>query len=249
MENINSHLVSSIHFLQQRLDSCFQDEVNEHFLFGSSVRGTILPRRVDEDSDIDYMVVFKNEGDYKPATLLNWLRSFVETTYSRSEIYQSHPTIVLELDHIKFELVPAVQSSLWMDSFYIPAPTTGYMKWMPTEPSRLNDLIENANRNYHYQIKRLIRILKYWNVRNDRVYSSYELETFIGNMTFLGCNMMEDYFYYAVRNLPTYSLPQYKCDKVVSFKEKVEGIRDDYYNKGLKSYALMNLKLLLPLPK
>ena len=55
-----SRIATSISTLQTRLNSWFDNEVTKHFRFGSSVRETILPRKVDEGSDIDYMVVFNN---------------------------------------------------------------------------------------------------------------------------------------------------------------------------------------------
>lgn len=100
-------ITTSISTLQSRLNNYFSNDVTKHFRFGSSVRETILPRKVDEGSDIDYMVVFNNQYQYKPATLLEKLRRFANAYYGRSEIYQSSPTMVLELNHIKFELVPA----------------------------------------------------------------------------------------------------------------------------------------------
>lgn len=51
--------------------------LKQHFRFGSSTRGTILPRSMDEQSDIDYMIVF-NENNATPQTYLNRLKTFVE---------------------------------------------------------------------------------------------------------------------------------------------------------------------------
>ena len=248
-ENEKSKIVTSIKNLQGKLTSWFVDEIIEHFRFGSSVRDTILPRKVDEDSDIDYMVVFENEEDYKPITLLNHLRDFVEGKYACSEIYQSFPTIVLELNHIKFELVPAVTSFSFFGNWYnIPAPASNFLDWMKTNPTELNQRINKADSLYHYQIKKLIRLLKYWNVRNGKVYSSYELETYVGKTVFWGCSMLEDYFFYAVKYLPTWSLAQYKHNKVERFKAKVNEIREKYYGNGNKKDALAELYKLFPLP-
>ena len=63
----------SVATLQMRLNSYFGSKLNSHFRFGSSTRGTILPRSMDGHSDIDYMVVFA-EGGYTPQTYLNRLR-------------------------------------------------------------------------------------------------------------------------------------------------------------------------------
>ncbi|MBF0098411.1 MAG: hypothetical protein HQM04_15285, partial [Magnetococcales bacterium] len=97
----------SIKTLRARLDSNLGEKISEQIQFGSSTRGTILPRRMDSESDIDYMVRF-NDSQYTPQTYLNWLKRFALSSYSKSEVLQSNPVIVLELNHIKFELVPAV---------------------------------------------------------------------------------------------------------------------------------------------
>ncbi len=266
MDTLNTHLVAvaralvlssdeltrintSISNLQSKLDSWFVNNLITHFRFGSSTRDTILPRKVDEGSDIDYMVVFENKEEYKPQTLLNRLKTFAEAKYSRSEIYQSHPTIVLELSHIKFELVPAVQPYWWKDSYHIPAPASNYIDWMLTSPAELKKTVDEANNRYHYQIKKLIRLLKYWNVRNGRVYSSYEIEEYVGHLVFMWCTSLEDYLFYAVSYLPsTPSMAQYKRDRIKAFKDKVAEIKKDYYDGGYKNLALDNLKKLLPIP-
>ncbi|WP_328516178.1 SMODS domain-containing nucleotidyltransferase [Ralstonia pseudosolanacearum] len=64
-------------------------------------------RAMDDRSDIDYMVVFSDSGA-TPQTYLNRLKIFVEKRYGSSEIYQSSPTIVLELraantSHLRIE--------------------------------------------------------------------------------------------------------------------------------------------------
>ncbi len=106
----------SIRFVKEKIDSYF-DNVENHFIFGSYTRNTILPRSIDEKSDIDYMVVFEND-DSTPQTYLNRLIKFVKKYYSQSEIKQSHPTIQLELNHITFELVPTIIDVRWLGSSY-----------------------------------------------------------------------------------------------------------------------------------
>ena len=244
----NTHIATSIFTLRSRLSSWFGDSIKKQYQFGSSIRETILPRHGDADSDIDYMVVFDNEFRYKPATMLGQLRRFVENKYSRSEVYQSHPTIVLELSHIKFELVPAYQDYSWSDTYYIPAPASGYIEWMTTNPSEIQNRVKNANNQYNYQIKKLIRLLKYWNALNGKVYSSYKLEEHIASRAFVLCTSLEEFFFDAVRYLPTYGLPQYKIDKVQKLKNKVAEVRKDYYENNFKYRALRELADLLPMP-
>jgi hypothetical protein len=76
---------TSINTIKVRLDSYFSKGIKEQFRFGSSTRGTILPRAMDGNSDIDYMIVFF-EGGYTPQTYLDRLKRFAATYYSSSEI-------------------------------------------------------------------------------------------------------------------------------------------------------------------
>lgn len=122
------HISNSISTIKSRLDYYFGSNISDKKVFGSYVRGTTLPRKADSNSDIDLMVVFKNEDGYKPQTFLNRLKDFAEYYYSTSEIYQSSPTVVLELNHIKFELTPAYVSC---GLYFIP---NGPSKWMYSDP-------------------------------------------------------------------------------------------------------------------
>ena len=92
--------------LSTKLGNYF-DNIASKFVFGSYDRRTILRRSKDSNSDIDFMVCFTDGNEWTPQTLMNRLKRFAEANYSKNEIYQSSPTIVLELSHIKFELVPA----------------------------------------------------------------------------------------------------------------------------------------------
>ncbi|MCY9763514.1 hypothetical protein M5X06_11620 [Paenibacillus alvei] len=106
-DNEKLKINTSISTIKSRIEAYFNDSISEHFAFGLYTRGTMLTRSADMYSDVDYMVIFKNPNNMPPQTLLNHLRAFAEAYYGRSEIKQSHPTMVLELQHIKFELVPA----------------------------------------------------------------------------------------------------------------------------------------------
>lgn len=116
-----SSISASITTLESRLDAYFGSNITERFQFGSNTRGTILPRKADSNSDIDYMVVFDtSDGQKKPQAYLDRLKKFSETKYSTSEISQSNPTIVLSLNHTKFELVPALNNY----GYQIPSPAS-----------------------------------------------------------------------------------------------------------------------------
>lgn len=166
----------SIAAIQKKLNAHFGTQLDRHFVFGSYARGTILPRSMDTNSDIDYMIVF-NDSDLRPQSYLDRLRKFVEINYKKSDIGQSNPTIVLSLNHIKFELVPAVES--WFSGLQIPAKSSDYADWVSTDPTDFNDSLINANKQNKNLTKPLIRLLKYWNASNGYVYESYELEKYV----------------------------------------------------------------------
>ena len=187
---------TSVDTIKSRLTYYFDSSVTEKKLYGSYVRETILPRKADEKSDIDLMVVFSNEYDYKPQTFLNKLKDFAEYYYSRSEIHQSSPTIVLELNHIKFELTPAYVNSYGM--YYIPKNSTD---WMYTDPDGFYSKLAECNKNNSFRIKPIVRLLKHWNIRkNFRDLESFELEKRIAEelmYAYVSCTSYTDYLKYA----------------------------------------------------
>lgn len=167
----------SLRTLRTRLDGFFPGELSKHFIFGSAQRGTMLPRVYDEGSDVDYMVVWQEAG-VRPQTYLDRLRRFVENSYSRSEVKQSSPTIVLMLNHIKFELVPALRS--W-NSFVIPS---GPDNWRPTDPAGFSAGLDQLDRRHSGLIRPTVRIAKTWNAKAGRVFESFDLEQRVAAMNF-----------------------------------------------------------------
>lgn len=232
---------TSIGSLSYRLSSYF-DNIESKFVFGSYDRRTILRRSKDSNSDVDYMVVFSDGSSWKPQTLMNRLKNFAEAKYSRSEIYQSSPTVVLELNHIKFELAPAYNS--W-GMLYIPAPALDYSDWISTYPNTLKDSLNEKNRNNQYLIRKLVRLMKYWNVNNGKVYSSYELEKYIIDKSYWLCSNLKEYFYDAVEGLQTWALPQYKKDKVDKLKEIIAKTKQ-YERDGMPYTAESEIKKAIP---
>jgi hypothetical protein len=178
LERVN--IQRSLSILQTRIAGYFREprsnasEVTRHFAFGSFTRGTMLPRNMDPLSDVDYLIIFAN-SNLKPQSCLDRLRRFVEKHYRKgSEIKQSHPTIILSLNHIRFELVPAIETS-W-NGIQIPVKDSLFFDWSPTNPNEFNAALTDKNRENEDLIKPLIRITKYWNALNDYPFESYALE-------------------------------------------------------------------------
>lgn len=229
-------IITSINTLESRLDSYFGNDLKDKFEFGSYPRVTILPRKVDDDSDVDYMIVFNNSNNYKPQTFLDRLRKFAETKYSTSQIYQSFPTIVLELNHIKFELVPAYSS--W-GTYYIP---DGNGNWMSTYPKDFNAKLTEANNNNYYKVKPIIRLIKHWNVNiNYANLTSYKIEEKIANAMHYNCYSCTSYSDYLTKAFNEIKTLTYdttilnRIDKALS-----------YENDGMPYSALSEIKKVIP---
>lgn len=191
---------TSVDTIKTRLSLYFGEDNIEKKLYGSYVRETILPRKTDERSDVDLMVVFKNPYGYKPQSFLNRLKKFAELYYSQSVIHQSSPSIVLELNHIMFELTPAYISDY--GDYYIPKNST---EWMYTNPDDFHSQLTRCNKNNNYKIKPIVRILKHWNIRkNYRDLESYELEKNIAEKlmyAYFSCISYSDYLKYALEEI------------------------------------------------
>jgi len=231
---------TSINNLSTRLGKHFNN-LHSKFVFGSYDRRTILRRSKDANSDVDFMVVFNDGSDYRPQTLMTRLRTFAESNYTKNEIYQSTPTIVLELGHIKFELAPAYLS--W-GTYYIPAPASSYLDWISTNPNGIKTDLDNKHKDNNYLIRDLIQILKYWNVRNGKVYSSYELERYVLNKSFWFCNNLKEYLYSAVEGLSSWNLADYKKTKVESLKSIIANTKN-YEANGMPATAEMEIKKVI----
>jgi len=236
-------ITTSITTLSYRLSLYFEKQISEKIRFGSSTRDTILPRGIDAHSDIDYMIVF-GDSSSKPQTYLDRLRRFVESYYSRSEISQSHPTIKLSLNHIHFDLVPAISG--YSNNLYQIPNTTGYSDWMQTNPNDFNSRLTQSNMSHKYLIKPLVRLMKYWNARNEQyVFDSYSLEQHIVNHAWFG-NNLRDYLFAYVRQMSLgWSDAQWRKDRVERAKQIVTNT-EQYETQGYPALAEAEIAKLLP---
>lgn len=243
----------SLTILRSRLDIHFQETLlpgrplKRHFPFGSYTRGTLLPRSMDEHSDVDYMVVF-SDSDAKPQAYLDRLKRFVEAKYPRSEIFQSNPTIVLSLNHINFELVPAIEG--FFGGIKIPAKSSIYDDWMDTTPNDFNEALTQKNKNYANLIKPLARAVKYWNALNNYPYESFALERMVVDHTPLSIILfggdLWGLFSSFIDELSTsWGDPDYKKRAIERAKMLVAEIKA-HESRGEEYHAQQKLERLLP---
>jgi hypothetical protein len=237
-----SSITTSISTLQTRIGLHFSSGViKQHFRFGSSTRGTILPRSMDEHSDIDYMIVF-SENNATPQTYMNRLKAFVEKYYSSSEIRQSSPTIVLELNHIKFDLVPAAAD--WLGVLQIPSKSGG---WMSTNPNDFNATLEAKNKEHRSLIKPTIRLFKYWNAKSGFPFESFEMEKWVCGLQFWWLTSQKDYFFAVIDNLSTSSsYSQWVNNEITRAKNIVANVRQ-YEKDDMPATAENEIKKLFRL--
>ncbi len=217
----------SLNTISARISQSFAGYLKNHYPFGSYTRGTILPRSMDENSDVDYIIIFA-DSQYRPQTYLNYLDTFARDRYRSSEIKQSHPTIVLNLNHIKFELVPAICDS-W-GQIKIPSKKT-FDQWVITNPNEFNNILSSANSRHNSLIKPLIRIMKSWNAKKGYIFESYLLEQSIVNTGFYGLPynaQLKDYVFSFIQSINVdYSLPEYKRAAINNLKAKASEVQQN----------------------
>lgn len=198
---------------------------------------------MDSRSDIDYMIVFRDE-ESKPQTYIDRLKRFANAYSSSSEINQSHPTVVLKLNHIYFDLVPAIKS--YLEEYRIPAPSSSYQDWMATSPNGFNSTLTAANIRCNSKLKPTIRLLKYWNALSGYVYESYFLEQWAANQYFFLCSTVRDYFFSCVENLGLdWNSAQWRKDKLNRAK-KIVAEAKQYEADGMPASAEQEVKKLIP---
>jgi len=180
-------IIKSLLNLEKTLKKQFGSEINAFLRFGSFTRNTILPREYDANSDVDLMVIFNSKnGLYTPSTYRKWIAEFLTEVYPRSISKKDFPAIKLELNHIKFDIVPAYTTSslLFGTTFYIPGKDES---WKVTEPNVINNHLAEKNKNYGDNIIRnVVRLCKHWNAGFGYPHQSYLLEKRIIDLIFWG---------------------------------------------------------------
>lgn len=214
-DNEKNKIQVSIKTILGKLDNHFSDEIEKISRYGSHKRSTNLSRKFDNNPDVDIMIIFK-DNTKKPQTYLNYLKSFAESKYPQSLCRQSFPAVVLELNHIKFDLVPAIIDDF--GDYKIPNKQGWYQAqvsdWITTNPNDLNKALVN-----NQTLRRLVRVAKIWNAKQGNIYESYELEKWIVQQYFYGDLSLSEYFYRFCNLLPiNYNLSQENQKKILRLK-------------------------------
>lgn len=236
----------SFEVLKGKIWSEYQDRLKAVEVFGSYDRGTALPQSVDEKSDVDVLAIFKT-NDFNPTTLLKQLLKFADTNYSRSDVTTDHPTVVIEMTKVRFEIVPAYWETYLFGSneLKIPAPRNKDLKWITTAPQKLKADLKEKNAKENALITPLIKLIKYLNVINGRPYDSFAIENFITSCDYHR-GTLKDYFLQAIDKMST----ENSSEEEKVFVNKLKKHRANLItllNGNMNNYAIQELKIFLPL--
>lgn len=239
-QNVKNRIDVSISHLKEKIWGLFQDRLLDVTVIGSFDRETFIEQ--DEESDVDILVVFKQK-EFQPDTYLKQIRTFCEKNYPRSEIYPDYPTMVIEMEHVKFEIVPSYYSG---ETLKIPAPKSKEWKWINTSPKEFKSNLTRKDTMSKGLILPLVRIIKYFNALNGKPFTSYELERFIVNKSY-NCSTLKDYYFSVTASLDVLAKTEQQKKLLTYLKEKNRRIRA-LENFNLPEYIEPELKTFLPIP-
>lgn len=188
----NTKIRTSVDNISSKLKYNFGSKILSISTFGSYERDTILPRKYDSKTDVDILIVFDHTNlGMAVSTYREWLLKFANDNYVRSITYKNFPTVVVELSHIAFDLVPAKREG-YPSQLYIPDSVYG---WQTTNPVEFNKLVSDANGSYNNIVKPIIRLLKAWNAKAGYPFTTYNLEMQIAKMNFVGDDYQKGFFW------------------------------------------------------
>lgn len=151
--------------------------VSHTFLTGSYKKKTL----VNPANDIDVFVVLKGytKYDVKPNSILDKLKKDLDITYQKTPVKQDKPCVVLEFQHVTFELTPAIEiENYWggHSEFYIPEMSKNNT-WQKVEnPRVLENLLTQKNQSLNQKLNPLIKMMKKCKINNNIKTPSFEME-------------------------------------------------------------------------
>lgn len=240
-----TRIASSVGKIKGKLEKWFEnDGLKEVRAFGSYDRDTLISRLVDTNSDIDIMIVF-DEKKWESQTYLNKLKSFAEEHYSKAERYQDHPTIVIEDEKIKFELVPCIykeETTFFLEKYLVPQRQNSELEWIKTEPDYLKNKLNEFVKTKPTLIN-LILLFKYWNLSNGSIYKTFKIESFMIDK--FDYEEALDYNFFKLIDDLNYSNTdtQNNINRATKKqKDRIELLLDN----DMEEYALLEIQKILP---
>lgn len=159
--------------------------VEKTFLTGSYKKNTLINH---SNNDVDMFVVLKgyDTTTIKPHTILEKLKKDLQNKYTTAKIKKNKPCVVLEFQHIIFELTPVIQINNTLQlvlgfentlEFYMPDVSSAN-EWIKTEnPRILEKKLSSANQRLDAQLVPLIKMMKQCKLKNNlQNPKSFEME-------------------------------------------------------------------------
>lgn len=172
---IDKVIASHTHLRQNILHNL--DYVKGTILTGSYKRRTIIRPM----NDVDVFVLLNYYpgayGNPSPNSILNWLKQDLSYRYPNTLIKKDKPCIVIDFNHCKFELTPAIEGSTFGSNFYEIPNSSNTNYWQRVDnPDILGEKLSYANKKNPLLIP-LIKMMKRCKQINDlKTPRSFEME-------------------------------------------------------------------------
>lgn len=148
-------------------------DVSTSFLVGSYARDTLIAPLKDADIDIFVLLDPKYFEKYRPAALLDRVRTILLETYPKSpRVSRNGQAVTIVFTDFQVDVVPAFHRR--GGGYLIPdAPGD---RWISTDPTSHDDQLSAENKRHNGQLVPLIKMLKRWNRESGDLISGFYLE-------------------------------------------------------------------------
>jgi len=156
---------------------CLEEDISIDFVrkSGSTKRGTDL-----NFSDVDLIVLYnRGRTDISvPPPFLAIAENNIKNCFGK--IHQmDHGFVYKELSNVTIDIVTGYIDEKNPLVFWIPDKRNNEFVWIQTSPDASEKRIKDANRLISGKAGKYVRLMKYWNIRNDKCFNSFHLETLI----------------------------------------------------------------------
>ena len=175
-DKLEDNISSSVNNIISTLEKDDELYLKESFLNGSYERDTIIRPL----QDIDIFIVL-NEEDWvddsgnlpNPQSVLSKIKRYLDNQHDyQGKVKQDRPCVTVELSNKSFDILPAFEFG---NAGYL-IPDYNLLSWTLSYPKTLTESLNDAQRDYGYKLKNIIKVIKYWNRLNDKIIPSYHIE-------------------------------------------------------------------------
>lgn len=142
---------------------------------GSYARGSII--RIERDIDIlaplNYST-YKETYDNDPQAFLYMVRDSLNKEFGSTSVSSKKVAVKLDFSSITVDVVPCFRRD--GGGFFMP---DGSGNWMATNPIFHTIFMNQANNQHDAKLRPLVKLMKFWNIRNGHHLSSLHVELMI----------------------------------------------------------------------